>query len=64
MKSKKSLFIVATGNKKTAKTSWEKGSSFPALNIEGIYLSKNNVDFFRNSYDRIILQYDSGTVEV
>ncbi len=59
----KFLFIVAKGNRKMVRADWEKGKPFPTVD-ERTFVSKNNIEKLRGSYERIILQYDSGTIEV
>lgn len=61
---KNTLFIVASGTKEQVKKDWEKGKSFPVLDSQPIFISKNNVENYRNSFKRIIIQYSSGTMEV
>lgn len=61
---KNTLFIVVPGTREQVKKDWEKGKSFPVLDSQPIFISKNNVDNYRNSFNRIIIQYSSGTMEV
>lgn len=74
MRNKRTLFIVpvpyyiATSTKKVHLFAWHYGMAFKVTqgNEEDLneVLSIRTVDNFRNKYDRICIQYSTGTMEV
>lgn len=61
---KKCLFLLGQGTKDQVKKSWDRGAAFQLEENPRVFISNKNIDQFRVKCERVIIQYDNGTLEV
>lgn len=57
------LFLKTKGKKKDVITKWNSGSVFSSEDAT-VFITKSSVNKIRDKYERIIILYDFGTLEV
>jgi len=61
---KKVLFLEGKGSKKDVLAKWNAGKAFVSIGSIPQVISIKSIDNYRNTYHRVCIQYDKGTVEV
>lgn len=60
----KTLFLSGKGSKAEVLNLWKAGKAFKSIGNDSNILSIKSIDYYRQKYSRICIQYDRGIIEV